>query len=646
MQFLEPGWIVSDPGELQRIGNRFFVEAKAERSADGSDAELWEMAYDIPQPEPGIYTFTFCLNGQVCDSTRFEVARPDRSIRVRSVEVAFTGDIACPEGEPGDELFGGCFYQHTALVTVTTLPHIAVVNWGQPMRRDGNVLVIDIETAEVPVPGAEPDPNDPDSAGLLTDSHRYDLGLLSEGEWTLRITSAGQRLSEKHFNSPASSGVKAQLRTGALDPQAMRHEFHVVYSGPSEINVATLGDDDIQVVNPIVHSIDFAGPIPECLTQFAKLVSYQVAEDRSLVDATYAITCTEGWDHFTGGDFPDWLKGLDVFLVDGGVKTQTGLSVEGQDLGIIPFKRNTFRLDAHADARPVHEPGEIAEIFVSYLSPTPIDLSTVGDGDIAILKGQRIGPNGDVIDLENPLFATLRESNAMNGGRLIEAVYELAPAGGWNSDWNGEYPLTLVRGELANEDGQLNQARDIGVVQIDIEPDLVIGEATIAVRQEGDKILADVVAQLTSHTITDWGQSVRRGNTFYLDANGQLSDAAAAVVQEHTYQLLPQVNLEEPLDFEVIPDEAFFPAFFTAPLDIVVRSVEEWEALIGEYWHPAIDAEMPEPPVDFGSHMLVGVAVGQKARGIRCDDLPGSHLTCRPRRRPLLRNDFRASTAG
>ena len=69
VHFLKPGWAVVDAGQIQRKGNRFFVDAKAEPNAD-EEVGVWEGTYEIAAPEPGVYTFTFCLNGQVCDSAR------------------------------------------------------------------------------------------------------------------------------------------------------------------------------------------------------------------------------------------------------------------------------------------------------------------------------------------------------------------------------------------------------------------------------------------------------------------------------------------------------------------------------------------------------------------------------------------------
>ncbi|MGK0188433.1 MAG: hypothetical protein ACI9R3_004244 [Verrucomicrobiales bacterium] len=610
VRFLEPNWRVSFAGEIQRSGNRFFVNAKAGLATDVPDPEVWAMNYEIPQPEPGIYTFTFCLNGQVCDSARFEVAGPDGNIRVRNIDVVFTGQVACPDGVVAGDRPDDCFYDHTAAVTVTLSPHVAIVNWGKPTRLAGNRILIDIETAAVPEPGDVPNQNDGE---LGSDSHRYALGLLEKGDWTLVITSAGQRLARKEFVSPASGGLRAELRTTALDPAAERHQFHVIYSGPSMVNVKTLGDDEIRVINPRVHLMDFNGPVPECLSQLARLVGYQRTADGAAVDATYVIGCAEGWGQWL--DPSDVFDGLEVHLVEGGVEMVNGLAARGRLLGRIPFPTHSFNLEAHADARPVHKLQAVSEVHVSYHSETPIDPNSLGDDDIAILSGVRIDPAGELQHLDEPIFAKLREFKPIEGGRHIEAIYILAPQGGWTSSWNGHYELTLMRGALSNNAGQVNTARNIGNLLVDIPPDVVRGSAKIAIRNEGGKVLADVTTKLLNHRIDNWGSPVLRGNTYYLDATAQASDAAAVIPQHHTYQLLPRGGDDESLDFEVLPGEAFGPAWFQNPLQIVVRNVEDWEALIGDNWNPLVDAGMPEPPVDFNSNMLVGVALGQQPLG-------------------------------
>ncbi|MGK0185383.1 MAG: hypothetical protein ACI9R3_001161, partial [Verrucomicrobiales bacterium] len=609
VQFLESGWLIANPGEVQRLGNRFFVDAEATFSPDQEGEDIWEMGYEIPQPEPGIYTFTFCLNGQVCDSARFKIAGPDGKIRVRNISVAFTGAIACPE----EDFAGGggdCFYDHVASVTVVLSPQIAVVNWGEPARQEGRTIVIEIETAVVP--NGEPDP-EPGPDGSASDSHRYALGLLEEGRWNLRIVSGGKQLARKTFLSPASSGLNATLRTAPLDPMATRHQFSVTYSGQSPVDVETLGDDDIKVTNPILHTLDLAGPVPDCLSQFAKLVRYDVAADGGPTLALYAIVCTdEDWAKW-GGAF---AEGLEVYLVQGGVATIGGVKSEGQNLGVIPFKKNTFDLRADADARPIHEPEETAEILVTYRSEDPIDIESLGDGDIAVFHAELIAPDGSVVDLPAPLIGSLRDFSTSSGNRRIEAVYTLAPADGWTSRWNGHYILTLVRGQLANEAGQGNEAQDIGLLMVDIEPDLVIGNAKISVRSRGDKIFADVTTELRSHTITDWGKPVLNGKTFFLDASADPSDAGAN--QEHSYQLLPRVVPpdEEPIDFEVLPDSAAGPLFLPEPLEFVVRNAEEWKTLISENWNPLVDAGLPAPPVDFATHMVVGAGIGTQPVGV------------------------------
>lgn len=604
VQFLEPGWSISNAGEVQRKGNRFFVDAKASFSPDAAGEEVWEMGYEIPEPEPGIYTFTFCLNGQVCNSSRFEIAGPDGTIRVRNVTVAFTGAIACPEDEEGGN--GDCFYDHVASVSVALSPQVAVVNWGEPVQEGRRKIIIDIETAEVPAGEPEPEPD-----GLNLASHRYDLGLLEEGRWTLQIESNGKRLAREIFISPASSGLKAQLRTAPLDPSAQSHEFSVTYSGLSPVDVESLGDDDIKVTNPIIHAMDFQGPIPVCLSQFAKLVSYEVAADGGPTMAIYSITCPEGnWEA------SDFAEGLEVYLVDGGVSTVSGLKAEGRHLGYIPFKKNTFDLRADANEVFIHEPVETAVVDVSYRSSDPIDVESLGDGDIAIFQAELIAPDGSVETLSEPLIGTLQDYSAAGGNRRITAKYAIAPADGWTSRWNGHFILTLVGGELSNEDGQVNEAQDIGLIVVDIEPDLVIGEAEIKVRADGDKVLADVTTALRSHKILNWGKPVLEGNTFFLDASADPADQGSN--QGHTYQLLPRVvePEEEPIDFEALPDDAAFPLYLPEPLEFVVRSEDEWKELIVENWHPLADANIPPAPVDFSTHMLVGAGAGTQPDGI------------------------------
>ncbi|MCB1095128.1 MAG: protease complex subunit PrcB family protein [Verrucomicrobiae bacterium] len=613
VQFTKAGWAVADAGEIQRSGNRFFVNATAARSADGVEGDAWTMDYPIPEPEPGIYTFTFCLNGQVCDSTRFAVAGPDGAIRVQSLDVVFTGAIACPDGIPGGALVGEgeCLYDHVAGVTVALSPQVAVVDWGTPERLNGRTIVIDITTAEVP--GGIPEP-DPTEGWPLGTSHRYDLGLLEAGEWSLLITSAGQRLAKETFNSPASSGLNAELRTAPLDPERPEHQFNVIYSGFSPVDVSTLGDDDIQVTNPILYVMDLVGPAPDCLTQFAKLVDYAVATDGGPTMATYSIRCTdENWAKW--GSAGGFAEGLDVFLAEGGVSTVSGVKVEGRQLGVIPFKSDAFHLTVHADARPVHEPGTTAKIYVSYDSRSPIDVASLGDGDIVAFEAEIIAADGTVTPLAEPLYAALSEYKASDDHQNIEAVYNLAPANGWTAKWNGHYILTLPQGELTNESGQPNKRSAVGTLMVDIEPDLVIGDARIAIRQDGDKVLADVKTDLRSHMISAWGNPVLRGNIFYLDASADPSTTGST--QEHTYQLLPQVeaNPDEPVEFEPIPGDAILPAILSQPFDIVIRTADEWEAFIKEHRDDASNAETPAPPVDFGSRMIVGIALGRQPSG-------------------------------
>ena len=611
IQFLEPGWMITSAGEVKRRGNRFFVDAIARKISDVPEAEPWQMSYDLPYPEPGIYSFTFCLNGQVCDSTRFEIGDPSGDVSVQSIDVAFTGAVACPEGEidpATGEVDGGlCFYEHVAGVTIRHSDHLAVVNWGEPIKQDdGNTILIDIETAPVPVP--------PDTAdGTWTSAHRYDLGLLEEGPWEIVFTHAGKRIGRKEFHSPAAPEVEVTLRTTGLDPDATRHVFQVIYSGATPIDVESLGNDEIKVTNPILYVIDLAGPIPPCLQQFAKLVDYDLAADGHSIAARYAIECNDADWPMWGG--PNVSDGLDVHLVESGVQTTNGIDVPGQYLGIIPFGgsgNDVFRLDAHADVPPIHLPVDTAELNVHYHSNSAIDTESLSDGDIAILEGHRIHPDGTVTTLKKPIYATLHNFTTSDNGKHIEAIYHIAPSDGWTSAANGEYTLTLVRGALTNEEGKTHAAMDIGHLLVDIEPDLVVGDAMLSLRREGGKIMADVTTLLQTHTVTDWGTAELRGHVFHLDASARPTPADAR--QKHSYQLLP-LGEDEPIEFEPIPEDALGPALLAKPANIVIRNEAEWEEFIHANWDPSLDADMPPAPVDFSDQMLVGVALGGQPLG-------------------------------
>lgn len=631
VHFLRPGWSIVDPGVVSRRGNRFFVNAIASQSIAldaQEEGELWEKVYRIPEAEPGIYTFTFCLNDQVCDSSRFKLDPLPWQLRVRGIDIEFTGEIACTEANE-DEAGGfveGCFYQHNATVGVALAPGIRIADWGEPVT-DGRMITINILTGLAPdvrpADGIEPVPGDevPDEPGVTFASHIYDLGLLEEGPWMLEIQANGTQAAVRDFVSNPSPGIESHLRTEPLDPTVKRHTFHVIYEGKARIDLGTLGDGDIKVQNPIIHVINFAGPIPHCLSQNAELVKFEASDNGLRVDAVYAIACEETWGRWGRTD-----EGLEVFQLEDSVKTVTGLGIARAKIGNIPFKDDdSLALEAHADAPPVHEPNEVAEIHVSYASRTAINVNTLGDNDVAIMHpGEpepvdpaEPGDDGNANDVVGALFfAKLREFKATDDRRHVEAIYELIPSDGWTARWNGEHRLILAGGTIANRQGAENKRISIGVLHVEVEPGRVDGSAKIEIEQGNATVLAHVKTELVGAKIVSWGSPVQRGNTFFLDATAQKTRPSVNHEQEHTYRLVPiRRQPSEPVKFEVIPDSAVGPATFTEPLEIVVRNKAEWEELITKFWDPDVDAEMPEPPADFAEEMIVGVALGERPSG-------------------------------
>ena len=157
-------------------------------------------------------------------------------------------------------------------------------------------------------------------------------------------------------------------------------------------------------------------------------------------------------------------------------------------------------------------------------TPAPIDVTSLSDGDIAAFEAEIIAPDGTVVPLTEPLVASLSEYKAVGSNRRIEATCTLAPAGGgWTTRWNGHYILTLLRGAIANEAGQVNARSQVGVLMVDVNPDEPVAFENWLAGLVGE--IHDAVKQGLAEAFGDLdGDGVRDMDEFYLGTNPLKSD--------------------------------------------------------------------------------------------------------------------------
>lgn len=159
------------------------------------------------------------------------------------------------------------------------------------------------------------------------------------------------------------------------------------------------------------------------------------------------------------------------------------------------------------------------------------------------------------------------------------------------------------------------------------EPD---GEKTIPASAEiefsrtAEEIAANVHVTIepnddgSIYQIGDWGEPRYEGDVIYLDAraDGPLeSFNTEPIRQSHEYRLFPRGEAEwNAVEFETLE---LIPEFLRPEQreEVVIRTLEGWNDWLSRHWPPNIDAPPPAVPVDFETHMVVGVFLGREVEG-------------------------------
>ncbi|NNM28069.1 MAG: hypothetical protein HKO57_00985 [Akkermansiaceae bacterium] len=207
-------------------------------------------------------------------------------------------------------------------------PHVEV-DWGT-VTRTNNRFVAGITALKLPLPDPDPwpvplplagEPAPAESGGEAPANypvirpvftHIYDLGPLGAGTYAFIARVNGINEGAKSFTIPPDPPVDDDPPAAELSVRNITRPFNgpqrlaVVYKDRSGVDVRTLGDGDIVVLNPCLF-IDAVTPIPcSWQAQRARLVEViPLSDNRTKVKAIYEIDPPDGgWTAAHNGFYP------------------------------------------------------------------------------------------------------------------------------------------------------------------------------------------------------------------------------------------------------------------------------------------------------------------------------------------------------
>jgi hypothetical protein len=571
IEFDDDRTVVTDWSDVVRDGDRLVVRIEAKRLEAPIAADR-SHRYSLADLEPGNYRFQLYLGDQKLHTSHF-------SVEGNPSEVPADVDIAVEQDANG-------------VWFASVRVHLPDPDWRivetSEAERTGNRFVVKANAVHF-------DPENPD--GNVADPHEpgcfekiYNLGRLEPGAFTFSFCINNNACPHVPFTVESRGVVATTLRTEPISAGAKSHQFHVIYqSSASSFDLSTFDNDDIRVVDPILHSVDLEGPAPLWWDQHGKLVSRTVSNDRRRVDALYQITGPpDGWQP---GNLP-----LEVSLLKGAIATIDGGPVERRDIGRIPFDQSdpvngvaTIEIERTERAVLAHVKAELPR-------------HKIVDWGEASVRGTSIF-----------LDARAELSFELSPPTVVEHTYKLLDL----TDPNLPFGIVVDAGKTFVVLFRIND-KEFTRTSFDLPGSAgIFGNADIDIQQTATgATFANVNAFLVSHEITDWGVPRLSGNTFVMDARARQRIVATPFEGTHRYQLLPlggggNGNPHE-LDFE--PVEVNLAALPDKPVNIVIRNSEQWFDFIRETYGP-IRIAWPEPPVDFEKQMLVGVFAGVRPTG-------------------------------
>ena len=166
-------------------------------------------------------------------------------------------------------------------------------------------------------------------------------------------------------------------------------------------------------------------------------------------------------------------------------------------------------------------------LVVTYKDRSGVDASTIGDGDLVVFNPCLFLDTVDPIPCNwRAQRARLVEIIPLSDDRtVLKAIYEIdPPAGGWNHQHNGFYPVVLWEDAVCDRLGNCTERQRLGGFEVDIDPDSppVPAEAEVRVDPSNpDRALAKVHIDFRGHYAVT-SQSIRRdGNRIYLLAQAE-----------------------------------------------------------------------------------------------------------------------------
>ena len=607
IQFGDKYMVIEDPGKIEMVqdfvdlpGFEFLpfptleIKLKAVRATfvQEPDHQEFELRYRVPDLVPNTYILKFFANGSLVEN--FPVQWPFEREKPKSVaEIEFY--------EESNDYF--------ALVMIQPARGMQIIEWGElEDNSDGgwNVNVMMERIPEGDLPGPAPEPLE----------KAYKLGELGPGQYPLYVTANGESIGVSEIfigeiNDPVGlPGVYLEAET-IQTANTREYTFSVIYEMEEGIDEESLGDDDIY----LVRFLDGEDGSTVRLASFpAKLLEYDSYDDGITIQAFYQVTFSESVIP-VGAEFK-----FEAILNDEVVFKNDGDAVKGGRIGFVGVDTRDIEpepeMEGQAEAGIVRLSNSNAEIGIRIESQKLIDLSSTKTGIIQVVQRDEDGAEKQIIipKLEKILGD---EEHAHH----LEAVFSTGiPEGGWTTDHNGTWEISLVPNSLSFVGGQE-------------APGMLLGHLRVAVREDNrnEKFGVEIDnIETNSHygidvyihfppedrrQVTSWGQPVEVDGSIEIRAKSSIRDTldALPLKQSHRYLVVEKSSGssgQTKVPFEIVegPDWQILK-----PDEVVIQDVEEWNRWVKSQ---VGDLEIAfQPPVDFQESTLIGVFSGERRSG-------------------------------
>ncbi len=598
VKFEDPRYIIEDPGKIELIDDFFdedllgfgflpFPGIEINLKASRADFTIepahqsFNLKYQMPELDPRFYTLRFYINGLLNNSSSFEWPSENEKHETQ-LEIEFFRESN----------------SHFALVTVHSEKSMQIIEWGELQKDSDGGFHVDVQLQKTP-PGDHFGP----APELL--QKVFKLGELDPGAYSFAVSGNGEIINTAELvvldsNDFIESPLIFLEAESISDPNTQQYNFSIVYEMPAGVDVESLDDSDIQIVNP--------APFP------VTLLGFELYDDGTTVEALYQT-------EFRRGILPDegQMK-FEVFLEDGAITTNDGSIIKGQRVGFIEVNTSDIEpkllISGQAEADVVDHPSSDVKISLVLKSNKLINVASV---DTGILQITRTGEDGKRSPVLVPKLIDV--SGKEEFSQLIVATFSSEiPEGGWSSDHNGYWDITLVPEKLLFSDDTANSNLSIGKMLVDIEGNSTTDKLLVEIDHIETKSHYGVDIHLLfpaddRRQVTSWAQPKKSNGQYEIHArstNRETSDALP-LKQSHRYLIIEKES--EILDYIELEFETHKETEwrFTKPEEVVIQSIEEWNQWVTS---KVGDLEIAfTPPVNFEDRTLIGVFSGEKRSG-------------------------------